>query len=521
MALDKYSYVSLFGRNSLDDLRVAIVENTVDARAPGEKPDLKSFKSILSTLEGLTGRASKIASYVPAFKDYVGSANKALFLILRDQLICFDDLERTASGLEMMSILGLASTLKEEKSCKVVLLLNQEQLSEENGESFKTQLEKVVDVLIKFEPTPAESAEIAIDKGTKFHGWLAENTKNLGVANIRVIKKTEFFCRRIAEILANYDERLLERAIYVIALVAFAKFQPDRAPRLEFIKGYNAFADFVGRHNRAEEDAFSKDRAILTAYGFRSLDEFDLPIVEGIERGFFDPDAVRQQADRRQEQLRVGDQGAAFEAAWRLLHDSFDDNQQEVLDSIADGVRQNYQAVAPLSLSQSVAFLKEFGREKDALELIRYYVSNRQEPPEFWNLEAHPFQSDINDADVRSAFARKFAELVTPPDTEQILRHLGGHQGWTAEMLSQLSRVRQEEYVAIFKKLKGPDLRTVLSGAFAFRDISNADTAMQTITRTVEGALRQIGGESPFNAKRVANWRVRPEATRKPTPTKE
>jgi hypothetical protein len=45
--LAKYAYVSLFGRNSLDDVRTAIVESTVNSRAAGRKPDLQSFKSVL------------------------------------------------------------------------------------------------------------------------------------------------------------------------------------------------------------------------------------------------------------------------------------------------------------------------------------------------------------------------------------------------------------------------------------------------------------------------------------------
>ena len=52
--LAKYSYIALFGRNSLDDVRTAIVENTVNSRAAGEKPDLKSFKSTLMEMSQVT-----------------------------------------------------------------------------------------------------------------------------------------------------------------------------------------------------------------------------------------------------------------------------------------------------------------------------------------------------------------------------------------------------------------------------------------------------------------------------------
>jgi len=51
-------------------------------------------------------------------------------------------------------------------------------------------------------------------------------------------------------------------------------------------------------------------------------------------------------------------------------------------------------------------------------------------------------------------------------------------------------------------------LKIALIGALSFRDISNADEQMKTITRTVEGALRQIAAENKMNAKRVRYYGV-------------
>ncbi len=45
IGMEKYAYVSLFGRNSLDDVRAAIVENTVDNSSVAKRPDIKSFES--------------------------------------------------------------------------------------------------------------------------------------------------------------------------------------------------------------------------------------------------------------------------------------------------------------------------------------------------------------------------------------------------------------------------------------------------------------------------------------------
>jgi hypothetical protein len=157
--------------------------------------------------------------------------------MLRDQIVCIDDLERIGSGLDAMNVLGLVSSLKEEKSCKVVILLNRDALSGANKENFETQLEKVADTIVTFDPTPTEAAEIGIDKTTKFHSWLFENTQALGIVNIRVIKKIETFCRRVDDLLGAQDERILKQAVHTLALGGYAKFQPDegsssRCPRL-------------------------------------------------------------------------------------------------------------------------------------------------------------------------------------------------------------------------------------------------------------------------------------------------
>ena len=56
----------------------------------------------------------------------------------------------------------------------------------------------------------------------------------------------------------------------------------------------------MNRENGKIIDESTHHSALLTKYGFRHLEEFDLPIVEGGERGFFDTAAVKRQADELQ-----------------------------------------------------------------------------------------------------------------------------------------------------------------------------------------------------------------------------
>jgi hypothetical protein len=412
-----------------------------------------------------------------------------------------------------MNVLGLVSSLKEEKSCKVVILLNQDALSGASKDIFEAQLEKVADTIMTFEPTPTEAAEIGIDKTTKFHPWLSEDTQALGIVNIRTIKKIETFCRRVQDFLVDHDPRILKQSVHTLALAAYAKFQPDDAPSLEYIKAYNKVTGLIGRQKDTVEDPNSRYNNLLQSYGFQHLDEFDSVLVEGVERGFFDEAGVKCQADELQKKLEFGDKTVAFEKAWRLFHDSFDDNQDAVLDEMINSVKENVMVISPIMLSGTVAFLKEFEHEEEAKELVRFYMDHCQEAPDFWNLHRHPFLTRVTDPDVRDAFEKKFTIDATPLDPAEILKRIGGQSGWGQEDLERLAGLCQDEYVNIFKRLRDSDLGRAVRGGLLFRDLLNADERMKSIGQMVVSALRQIARESPMNSKRVRNFGVNVEET--------
>src|SRR3954453_6855267 len=66
VALNRYSYVSLFGQNSLADVRSAVVENTVQV---GDTAGTTASSLAKMAEQGTRGLA-KIAKYLPQAKDY-------------------------------------------------------------------------------------------------------------------------------------------------------------------------------------------------------------------------------------------------------------------------------------------------------------------------------------------------------------------------------------------------------------------------------------------------------------------
>ena len=107
------------------------------------------------------------------------------FLTISDQIICFDDLERRGQPLDIGDVLGLVSFLREQRACKVVLILNDEELTGEAKTKFETYLEKVVDVSLVYEPTATKSGSIALKGSDPVSRRRAELCASLGISNIR------------------------------------------------------------------------------------------------------------------------------------------------------------------------------------------------------------------------------------------------------------------------------------------------------------------------------------------------
>jgi len=204
VSLTRYSYASLFGINSLESLKLALFENLEFLReetSSGVWRQIQSARALLSKATHLR----EIASALPYIGQVLSKAGPLYFSAIRNQIICIDDLERRGRGLDVKDVFGLISFLREQRACKVVLLLNSDALAESKGE-FDTYFEKVVDTRIVFKPTAAEAVQIALPEEDQISSLLRQDCEELDIANIRVIKKIE----RLADVPVDEYYRIIK-----------------------------------------------------------------------------------------------------------------------------------------------------------------------------------------------------------------------------------------------------------------------------------------------------------------------
>ncbi|OJA03162.1 hypothetical protein BGC33_02010, partial [Bathymodiolus thermophilus thioautotrophic gill symbiont] len=108
----------------------------------------------------------------------------------KDVIVCFDDFERLSSSMKLEEVLGLISELKEQKNCKVVMILNEGELESNNKETFAKYKEKLIDYEFDYNPKPSESLDILKSKLATFTDYPLEDylTKHK-INNIRIIDR--------------------------------------------------------------------------------------------------------------------------------------------------------------------------------------------------------------------------------------------------------------------------------------------------------------------------------------------
>ncbi|MGY4433127.1 hypothetical protein ACVWWO_005604 [Bradyrhizobium sp. F1.13.1] len=489
----KYSYVSLFGLDTLDKFKTTIFENTVPIESIGSEPSLKTLD--LNLRQAGT-------SLLKAFKPgLAAAADQVSFLAVRDLIVCIDDLERKGEKLRVVDVLGLASLLKERRNCKVVLILNEEELETKDQETFAKYSEKVIDSSLVFAPTPVDSAEIAIKGPAPHMRQLADCGIKLGIANIRILKRLERLVSMVEPTLRGYDDRLIQQAVTTLALFGWAVYgKQDELLDFALTKRYRSRFGMNGELGDAEK-SFDD---LLEKFGFGFADDFDKVLLDGIMSGFFDLPKLKACADTLQEKYKHDAAQQALDRPWQKYRDSFDDNGDEIAAELLQATKSHIAQVTVSYLDAVVSFLKRMGRDAEAKEAIDLFMKhNANEPRAAFDIN-NTVQRP-SDPDVSLAISEKHSSYDDKRNPADVLFQIAKNSGWGEEDVALLSKLSPDDFYAMFKTLRGLELRSVVRQAmeFARRSLAAGDKDYRTIGTHALTALKRLGAESPLNAQRT------------------
>lgn len=509
IGLARYSYVSLFGINSLEGLKQSIFENleflvpegraTLDRAVNGSNEVFKHSKKLINAL-----------SAIPYLGDALSKTTQPFFFsAIRSQIICIDDLERKGAALTVRDTLGLISFLREQRNCKIVILLNEDTLSQDNESlaEFKNFFEKVIDTKILFKPTATEAAAIAFGENHSDPrtSALSKNCIGLGITNIRVLKRIERLLAMIFRLPREIHERTENQIIHTVVLFGWCQYDSGAAPPPIKYASQSSLLRYVERRNGKEASENEKRwDTILSGYQFDNADKLDEVLREIVETGAIDDEALRREIAAKNQEFTRGNSLEALEQAYRPLHDSFSANEQEVCSSIVNGIEQNLSVTSLYNLDAAMTVLRRIGQDEQAKRLYAFARDNA--PPAFWT-EDDPFHRTIMNCELKAEQGKVRETQSIPFDFhESLMRASTTHD---PTIIKQLAAAPVERFVELFDQETGASQRDAINAALTYRQILNATEEMKEVVSNAEEALSIIGSRSQLNALRVEKYGIR------------
>ena len=394
----QYSYVSLFGCNSLDELKAQTFQELipVDMIPEGvnidtvtenlkEVAEKKNWKALLPFSGGLTKKLNDI----PFIRNFSVDVWRLGWLTIKNTLVCIDDIERIGEGLRVKDVYGLVSVLKEQKKCKVVLILNDESIEGANKKDYEDYREKVVDVELHFSPETEDLVKLVFENTHPYFNKINHCISSLQVKNIRTIQKIKMYLDKLSPSLERVEDIYYENVINSIVLFTVLHFsKPDKWPTLDQVLETNteqfSLVEYSLKKEGAEQQGVTTEWAetmnlLRENYTWGGADDIDQLLGLYVKQGYIEPERLQQLIEKSAEDTekikQENEARSRKEKVRELLFSTCEENLPEIISAIEESLEANVKSYAALGeLNEAVKILKGIKQEDEADKLIAKYV---------------------------------------------------------------------------------------------------------------------------------------------------
>lgn len=505
VCLKNYSYVSLFAVSDISDLRTAIFTKMISKESIGKDNKLKKLKEFCNSKKQYL---QEFLSDFPIFGFNFGKLGKIMlefetvaFYGIKNAIVCLDDFERMPKNITPEQLLGLITELKEQRNCKIVLIFNENEL--ENPDIYNKYREKIVDRDLSFSLSVQEATDLVMTKEFSYRPIIIKYVNLLDINNIRILQKIVSFAELLYKKIHNLHKMVLEQTIMTLVLLIWCSYDSsDKKPSIDFLKKWNK----IDLEFKDEQESNIKEEAswqkILKDYNLSHLDALDYSILKVVENGYIEGSGFEQEAYQASEIFKKNESEQSFSDAWDLLHNSFDDNEKELVESLISSFKNSVHRITLLNLEGTVTFLKKLGYSTKAVELIDYYFLKRSKDVEIF--DSSPFSNEIKDVDVKDRFRQKLLESTKSLSLLDAIKYIIVNDSYSERRSFPVENASSDDFYELFKKSSGKDLQAIVNLCLNFPGPKHA-----IIRQNAQEALKRIGEESTLNAHRVERYGVK------------
>lgn len=510
----QYGYVSLFGLNSIEEVRSALVVSVAVERVP--KGQWRRAMRVAPKAGAALEELLRNVPYLRTLSAAGGALARAVaFEVVRDALVCFDDLERRGDGLRLADVLGLATQLRDERECDVALILNDGQLSDaeagrDDVATFIRHGEKAVDYQVHFDPTVEEVFQIVYGPTGGFERDVVLDCCNrLGVKNIRVLQRVRRTLEgRFREVIEPLSAAATESAVRSTILLTWARYDAEGCS-ISFDLIRRSPGNLMYARLKKKEERTADEQGMIELqdrYGHWIGTGLDQQTAHYIDAGWFDEEALAEAlrtalADDEMDKVR-----ADTSAAWHLYNGTFDDNEPEAVEQLYATHAEHALRIGVGDMDAVIRVLRELDADEKADSLIRIFENVHQGDGTVQAWRASPFADRHAPRD--PAFAACVDRLVgTVLDDRTFASSVGSmsmREGWDARDVAFIASRPLAEYEAHLRSLSGSDwIGVTVRKLLQFGQIAPGSPEYTAIAQKTTEALRSIARSSRLNRMRV------------------
>ncbi|KTD69063.1 hypothetical protein Lste_2221 [Legionella steelei] len=235
---------------------------------------------------------------------------------------------------------------------------------------------------------------------------------------------------------------------------------------------------------------------------FYWLSNLDMVIGKGIKSGFFNQEELIAESLKLNNEVKKRNLKDNLFTIWDLFHNSFDDNEEEVITALYKGFQDYIDIISTTDVHAIVTLLRSLKKEQLANDLVDKHISFLEKENIVFDNDSYSFDK-ISDPYFVGALKLLNEKIKPTPTLQKTINHIVNERGWNPIHENVLLEASSDEYYQLFYSLKGEELRKSIKRMLNLFNDNSPNSNHKIISSKIKEAIKMIGKTSNLNAQRV------------------
>ena len=511
--LKSYAYVSLYGVGSLPEIYNRILLGLVfDATGKSGKPAnqaSEAFENIAGLLRGVVGK--KIPDSI------VGGIVTGIGMLARKTLVVLDDMERRDESLTIKAVLGAVSYLMELRDCRVMVISNDQALSESDAVTFSAHKEKIFDLEYHYQPSIEENLNL-MSRGEN-HDILYPPVSSLQTRNLRAIKRADSLLTTLGKKITAEAPRTKREILQNAAVLAVLHYACRDKVNLATRNPQAYISILIAERDSSRKESISEQDAILARAAYCG-GPGDGIISEYLTTGRINWDDLNDEALRLEPAATAREMDSQMSTLFRAVSSNYQLTTEQAIRQLADTCDKHAELIPPSSLKYAASLIQQLGGKANAKIWLDRWIAAA-----LLRLNDDQLNDDISFREQLPAEVIKAIQIESKrrhkaaPDIQTPLFRRFCEHSWSPKDHERMAKLPQTEFTSWIETSTHPDVGHIIRGVL--KEFPHEGPSERIIAKKIGAAVRSLAKKSPINRLRAQRYFPqvpKGEKARKPRP---